>query len=560
MEEIKLRNKSILELYLPGQANSKMECSICDVKYNYKSEIDRHLNSDKHKINAYSVMQANFENEKLEFIKKLEEANLEKENCKIKLLKEKRKRKEKEEKIKELETLIERQSRKSIDIENLKTNHGSSVPFYSNFTYVTSKIRDSSIESNTTEAQKANIVEIGDDITKKIKDKQTNLISNNIQTESLNNLLIKKPKIVEEYNSNCIEENKSIRNENEVSNEKISCDSNYITNDIEINNRPDYLEAIEKLCAKQSMENKFYFLDFHENDYFKTQNKTFFIMVRKKSTVYEKLFNYMIKLRKLEECVIKFYETCSFYFLSYRFENRKKVLFKNRFYFQDNKIDHSDIYVVKIHKSKVQDILKKFKSFESSVSDSITSDCMGKIFENGENASREQINSTEILLHESVKRLGIEFINEHSCSVSMIPTLLGFSKYNIKEGVKNGIYAFEKDMRVDGIDRKCDAIYIYNKTIFIIEYKNNVHHKQKSLVYIDDRNYIKHTVMYFLKYESNILEGIEEIGQIGIEFYKDKIDLKIGKNVNLEELKQEIGPVKNDKKIEKKKIKQRYEI
>jgi hypothetical protein len=64
----------------------------------------------------------------------------ERKNDELSFLKEKRKRNDK---IKELENLIERQSRKSLDIENSKTNHSSSVPFYSNFVYFPTKVRDS---------------------------------------------------------------------------------------------------------------------------------------------------------------------------------------------------------------------------------------------------------------------------------------------------------------------------------------------------------------------------------------------------------------------------------
>ncbi len=56
-----------------------MECNICNIKYAYKSEFERHLNNNSHKIKAYDFMQANFEKEKREFQKKLEEANLERE-------------------------------------------------------------------------------------------------------------------------------------------------------------------------------------------------------------------------------------------------------------------------------------------------------------------------------------------------------------------------------------------------------------------------------------------------------------------------------------------------
>ena len=53
----------------------------------------------------------------------------------------------------------------------------------------------------------------------------------------------------------------------------------------------------------------------------------------------------------------------------------------------------------------------------------------------------------------------------------------------------------------------------------------NIFHKQKSLAYIDDREYVKHLIGYLKKYESSLLAEKQTIGQIGIEFHKNEIKI-----------------------------------
>jgi retron-type reverse transcriptase len=184
-------------------------------------------------------------------------------------------------------------------------------------------------------------------------------------------------------------------------------------------------------------------------------------------------------------------------------------------------IPHNEIFISKIDKNKVKDFSKLFKPFESSISNSVVSDFLGKLFKNSDKTNKETLNSIEILLNESLKLFGIDYINEYACAVAMVPILLGFSKYNITSDFKNEIYSLEKYMRVRKIARKCDAIYKYGNILFIIEYKMNIHHKQCALEYIGDQNYVKHVLEYLLINERDVLEGITEIGQIGILFYKD---------------------------------------
>jgi hypothetical protein len=62
--------------------------------------------------------------------------------------------------------------------------------------------------------------------------------------------------------------------------------------------------------------------------------------------------------------------------------------------------------------------------------------------------------------------------------------------------------------------------YRYGNVLFIIEYKMNIHHEQRALEYIGDRDYVKHDLVYLYINEKDVLDGITEIGQIGILFYK----------------------------------------
>ena len=88
----------------------------------------------------------------------------------------------------------------------------------------------------------------------------------------------------------------------------------------------------------------------------------------------------------------------------------------------------------------------------------------------------------------------------------------------------------------------------------------NIFSEQNSLKYINDRDYVKHLIMYLMKYESQILIGKKTIGQIGIEFYRDEIKVKIGNDLNINELINQINEESNvliNNKITNKKKKQR---
>ena len=107
---------------------------------------------------------------------------------------------------------------------------------------------------------------------------------------------------------------------------------------------------------------------------------------------------------------------------------------------------------------------------------------------------------------------------------------------------------------------RCDGIYDYTDRLILLEYKMNIFDKQNSLQYINDRDYSKHLIRYLLKYEPKILNEKKIIGQIGIEFYQNEVKVKIGQDLNIDELINEIKEESNitiDKKIIKKKKKQR---
>jgi len=209
-----------------------------------------------------------------------------------------------------------------------------------------------------------------------------------------------------------------------------------------------------------------------------------------------------------------------------KFKNNPHVILKERFYFSNVDIPAENIFISTIDKKHAYGFNKSFKSLESSIFNSVTSDFMGILLANGEKANQKDVKAFEILLQETLEALGIDFINEFACSVSMIPVLLGFSKFNKIKNMRNLIYGMEKTLTVNKITRRCDGIYDYADRLIILEYKMNIFDKQNSLQYINDRGYSKHLIRYLLKYEPKILNEKKIIGQIGIEFYQNEVKVK----------------------------------
>jgi hypothetical protein len=346
----------------------------------------------------------------------------------------------------------------------------------------------------------------------------------------------------------------------EKSDSGINYGDKFESNDVENEDTCEirYLKDIEEQSKKFLLQHRLNFLDLENKESIKIANRRLFVLIKKNGTQYNEIFQYMCYLKKQKSCDIKFYEEQSFYFLSYKPLIRQKHYEKVDFYLPDITIDHTKILIAKIHKKQMRDFMKLFKPFESSISDSVTSDFIGKIFKNGDKTDKETLKATEILLNESLRSFGINYINEYGCAVGMVPILLGFSKYNISDNLKNEIYSLEKYMRVNGKSRACDAIYRYGNVLFIIEYKMNIHYEQNALEYIGDRDYVKHVLKYLLTNENDVLDDIDTIGQIGILFYKDRVEMEVGKNISIDEIKDEIGLIIPNEKIVKKKLKQKY--
>jgi hypothetical protein len=537
-----------------------MECKPCKFKCTLEKDLQRHKNTDKHRsiIEMYE-----------EFQKKLEEANLEKELS----IRREQKLKEvnlaliqREERLKQeiheinLKFLNEKRNRtEKTSFENTsKSTSGLDLSFKSNFSWNSIKTIDSNINNLLSIEDHNSLAKMGKQMSDLIS--QEFSIENNIKDDKCDknkdhNDILNDYDLKESYKGdNDINKSISGNCDIEVEEKKNNKLDNIDNDDIYESNYPYDIETQTKNIF---VKYRFKFFDFDNNQSIKISNRSLFVLVKKIDVVHSQLFKYMCYLKSHMHCDIKFYDEETFYLLSCRFKHRHRIIFRKNFYFTNIKIPANDIFVATIDKNKIKDFIKLFKPLESSISDSVTSDFIGKLFKNSDKTDKETIKSIEILLQESLKSLGIDFINEYGCAVNMVPIYLGFSKYNASKNLKNGIYSLEKYMRVDKVSRKCDAIYIYENVIFIIEYKMNVHHEQHALDYISDRYYVKHLLKYLLAYEGTVLEGIDLIGQIGILFYKDKAKIEVGENLKIEELKKEIGTVDVNLKIYKKKFKQR---
>jgi hypothetical protein len=404
--------------------------------------------------------------------------------------------------LKDLEKIIENDRYKSFNIKEFDkiSNKSNSIGFKSHFIYSAEEIHDSSIDGNLSEPQKTMITKYGQEI------KYRKKIYLNDETETLQNEdvdLICKTKV---HTNTKYAEEKSDFSINHGDKIKLSDVKNEDTYEF------SYLKGIEEESKKFLLHYRLNFLDFEDNQSLQIRNKRLFILIKKNDTQYDEIFKYMCYLKRHNSCEIKFYEEQSFYFLSYEPIIQQNYFEKADFHFSDVIIDHTKILIAEIHKKQMRDFMKLFKPFESSISDSVTSDFIGKIFKNSDKTDKETINSTEILLNESLRSFGINYINEYGCAVGMVPILLGFSKYNISDNLKNEIYSLEKYMRVNGKSRACDAIYRYGNLLFIIEYKMNIHHEQHALEYIGDRDYVKHVIEYLLTNENDVLDEIDTIG------------------------------------------------
>jgi hypothetical protein len=565
--EIKLQNEN-------EKINIKKENQL--KKLEDEKEDKENLSKRKEEIRKIEEITIKIVEERKEFTRRLQDINLENEKLikekheiNLKFLNEKRGRElfENEfknksyedpkngEKLKEEIKLNDQKFeclKKDFESQNSLIDNNSTF-FKSNFSYSSEKMGDSSIENYLSIKEKNNLNKIGNIITNNLKIIKTNSIDfeNKNYGASEDNLSNYKSILIKFEN-----DNKS-NNENIkfLNNEFKNTEKNFILN-------KNFPKDLSEKSKKILVESKLYFHDFIGKETIKLSNRNYYVLVKKKNSSPSEIFKYIYFLKRYGNLNvnIKFFQNEDIYLFHYNLKDNPNVVLKQRFYFSEIMIPIYDIFVATIDKKHLNLFNDLFKPLESSICDSVTSDFIGILLINGENVNKEIVKSFEILLRNTCETLGIDFINEFACSMSMVPVLLGFSKYNKIKNMRNLIYGVEKTLEVNKTARRCDGIYEYNDRLTILEYKMNVFSKQNPLIYINDRDYVKHLVKYLIKYENQILFGKKTIGQIGIEFYKDEVKVKIGNDIDIMGLINEINKENNiiiDEKITTKKKKQR---
>lgn len=229
------------------------------------------------------------------------------------------------------------------------------------------------------------------------------------------------------------------------------------------------------------------------------------------------IFKYIEYLEKEDGVNVEFFETEFNELFLLKYHICDKPDFKTNKRFGLNQFDNNlfKINIYKIDENKRHVFLKYFKQKDTSISNSLTSEYVGKLI--SEDKNNEVISILEFLLTNNYKKLKFKYINEFNFSLMMAMVLSGFSSHC--KSRKSFIYSFEKTMIIGEFNRKCDAIYIYENILVIIEFKSNVNKKEDPLEYINDRNYVKHVLSYFKSYEPSVIEGINVIKQIGFEFF-----------------------------------------
>ena len=249
-------------------------------------------------------------------------------------------------------------------------------------------------------------------------------------------------------------------------------------------------------------------------------NNYFAIVVRANNRY--KVFQYIEHLEKIGNVTVDFFESelPEYFILKYNIHNHPNFKTSKRFGLKEFHDNSFQIKIYKINENKRHYFLNKFKPKDSSTSESLAAKYMGEIISEII-VSPELIKITEFLLKNNYKTLKFKYINEFNFSLMMAIVLSSFSR-NTK--LKSFIYSFEKTMIVGEFNRRCDAIYIHENSLVILEFKSNVNKKENPLEYINDRNYVKSVLAYFKEYESSVLNDITTIRQIGLEFF--------GKNKN----------------------------
>mgnify|MGYP000477320334 CR=1 FL=1 len=533
-ENEKKLEEANLKKELAIQREQKLKQEVCDL-----AKENNNITQEKEK-----EFQKKLEEKEKEFQKKLEKKEKEKKKSDFKFIKEKRKR-------------LKNNSKSNTTFENSKRNSLNSELISSYLSYNTTKTVDIKINKYLSNSEKNSFIQFDESITEKIKKEielvdieKINKANDEIDKYDENNEL---NKLLYDLSDNSKSNDISASNNSETSIDNV--ESNLTVKNF-------YPFGLEKESEELLLKHNFKFYDLISENKIKCNNKNYYVLIKKESTSSSSVFKYIYFLKRYRnsKLTIKFCQNNDIYLLHCKFKNNPHVILKERFYFSNVDIPAENIFISTINKEYVYGFNKSFKSLESSICNSVTSDFMGILLANGEKANQKDVKAFEILLQETLEALGIDFINEFACSVGMIPVLLGFSKFNKIQNMRNLIYGMEKTLKVNKITRRCDGIYDYVDRLIILEYKMNIFDKQNSLQYINDRGYSKHLIRYLLKYEPKILNEKKIIGQIGIEFYQNEVKVKIGQDLNIDEIINEINEESNitiDKKIIKKKKKQR---
>ena len=249
----------------------------------------------------------------------------------------------------------------------------------------------------------------------------------------------------------------------------------------------------------------------------------------------KKMFGIMIKTQMKENNIIKYahklenyknsladvtiYKTNDLFILKYKLNNMSDFASNERFICQELNILENDFSVFSIPDQNKKSFKNLFKDNATTIYNSLTSDYMGKIL-SGEN-DETTTNCLELCLSYSISKLPFNYINEHMCSFTVMLASMGFSvhyKDNMPNNTISFAYSFEKHMS-GNIIRVCDGIYVHKNRLSVLEFKNNVSKKENPLKYSKDREYIKYVLEYFYKNEPEMLNSIEFVCYLGIEFF-----------------------------------------
>lgn len=182
------------------------------------------------------------------------------------------------------------------------------------------------------------------------------------------------------------------------------------------------------------------------------------------------VFKYMDLISQLNKNAIVSIseENNDFYMIKYKFLKKPKFQSSKKFITKTlDKNFINEIQVFEVEKKKY--FMENFKSLSSSVASSVTSEYFGKVLSCSDGLDTKNI--LEILLRKNYEDLSIKYINEYNCSMMMAMLMFAFSKKNKRREQSSYVYSFEKNMRIDDENRRCDGIYIHKHFLNICEWK-----------------------------------------------------------------------------------------